>query len=313
MRIVYMGTPEFAVAPLKYLLLNGFDVVAVYTQPDRPAGRGRGLGVSAVKKAALDSGLPVLHPVSLKDAAVLARLADLRPDVIVVAAYGLLLPPAVLELPRYQCVNIHPSLLPRHRGAAPVAGAIMAGDGFTGVSIMLMDRGWDTGAILAQAQIPVMAQDTTGSLTPRLSLVAAQLLPEVLIHWAGGTINPRPQNNDAATYSGTISKEDGQIDWQTPVADIARHVRAFQPWPGCYTCWQGKQLKIIEAVPLPADDIPSPGQVLALPPESGAVLGITAGGGILEIRCLQLAGKRAVAAVDFLRGQRQLIGAVLPS
>jgi len=193
-----------------------------------------------------------------------------------------------------------------------VAAAILSGDEFTGVSIMLMDRGLDTGPVLAQAQVPISGQDTTGSLTAKLSLLAAQLLLEVLPRWTRGEITPRPQNETKASYSGEFSKKDGEIDWHLPAVDIWRRVRAFHPWPGCYTEWQGKQLKIIEAIPLPGDKKLEVGQVVALN-EEGVAFGVNTGEGVLGISKVQLEGKRTMSAAEFLRGQRQLIGAILPS
>jgi len=307
-----MGTPEFALSSLEYLLLNEYEVVAVYTQPDRAAGRGRSLASSPVKKAALDRGLLVLQPVSFKEAGAVAQLASLRPDVIVVAAFGQVLPPSVLDIPRYRCINIHPSLLPKFRGPSPVAAAILAGDKFTGVSLMLMDRGLDTGPVLAQAQVPISAQDTTGSLTAKLSLIGAQLLVEILPRWTRGEIVPRPQNEAEASYTGTLSKREGAIDWRLPAVVIWRRVRAFHPWPGCFTKWQGKQLKIIAAVSLPGEASLEAGRVVALNKE-GVAFGVNTGEGILGILKVQLEGKRTMSSAEFLRGQRQLIGAVLPS
>ncbi|MFQ6122792.1 MAG: methionyl-tRNA formyltransferase [Dehalococcoidales bacterium] len=312
MRIVFMGTPEFAVPSLEQLILKQYQVVAVYTQPDKPAGRGRSLVAPPVKKAALARKLPVVQPVSLKKAEVVAQLADFHPDVIVVAAFGQILPQSVLDIPSYGCINIHPSLLPRFRGASPVAAAILAGDEFTGVSIMLMDSGLDTGPILAQASVPISPHDTTGSLTDKLSLVAPQLLQEVLLRWVKGEITPQPQNEAEATYSGTITKEEGKIDWHLSAIDIWRRVRAFQPWPGCYTRWQGKRLEIIEAVPLPGEVTFEVGRVVAVNKE-GAAFGVNTGDGILGVLKVQLEGRRAMPAVEFLRGQRQFFGAVLPS
>ncbi len=315
MRVVFMGSPEFAILPLEHLILNQYQVVAVYTQPDKPAGRGCSLVSSPLKKAAVSWKLPVVQPVSLKGAGVVEQLAGFHPDVIVVAAFGQVLPQSVLDIPSYGCINIHPSLLPRFRGASPVVAAILAGDEFTGVSIMLMDKGLDTGPILARAQIPVSVQDTTGSLTAKLSLIAAQLLTEVLPCWLRGELTPQPQNEAEATYSGSISKEEGEIDWHLPAIDIWRRVRAFYPWPGCYTRWRGKQLKIIEAVPLPEERTVETGQVVALTPASGGVkaaFGVYTGSGILGVLKVQLEGKRAMPAAEFLRGQRQFIGAVLP-
>ena len=315
MRVVFMGSPEFAILPLEHLILNQYQVVAVYTQPDKPTGRGRSLGSPPLKRAAASWKLPVVQPVSLKGTEVVEQLAGFHPDVIVVAAFGQILPQSILDIPGYGCINIHPSLLPRFRGASPVAAAVLAGDEFTGVSIMLMDRGLDTGPVLARAQIPVLAQDTTGSLTAKLSLIAAQLLLEVLPCWLKGELTPQPQDEAEATYSSSISKEDGEIDWHLPAIDIWRRVRAFYPWPGCYTRWQGKQLKIIGAVPLPEERTLEAGQVVALTPTGGrskAAFGVHTGGGVLGVLTVQLEGKRAMSAAEFLPGQRQFIGAILP-
>ncbi len=312
MRIVFMGTPEFSVTPLQHLVLNQYEVAAVCTQPDRMAGRGRSLASSPVKKVAEELGLPVIQPVNLKKEDVVVELADLRPDIIVVAAFGQILPQSVLDIPEFGCVNLHPSLLPEYRGASPVAAAILGGNEFTGVSMMLMDAGMDTGPVLAQAQIPVADWDTTGSLTSKLSLIAAQLLLDVLPSWVKGEITPRPQNDDEATYCGTITKEEGEIDWRLPAVALWRRVRAFQPWPGCYTRWQGKQLKIIEAVPLSVKKALGTGQVVAVGKEKVG-FGVGTGEGVLGVLEVQLEGKRAMSAVEFLRGQQKLIGAVLPS
>ena len=312
LRIVFMGTPEFAVPPLEQLILNQYQVVAVYTRPDRPAGRGRSLIPAPVKQMAIEQKLTVAQPDSLKKAEVVAQLAGFHPDVIVVAAFGQILPQSVLDIPRYGCLNIHPSLLPRFRGASPVAAAILAGDEFTGVSLMLMDSGLDTGPVLSQESISISPQDTTGSLTAKLSLVAAHLLPDVLAHWVGGEISPQPQNEAEVIYSNPITKEAGKIDWQLSAVDIWRRVRAFQPWPGGYTRWQGKRLGIIEAVPLPGKAALAIGQVVALSREEAA-FGINTGNGILGVTRIQLEGKRAMSAAEFARGQRDFIGAILPS
>ncbi|MBL7166259.1 MAG: methionyl-tRNA formyltransferase [Dehalococcoidales bacterium] len=318
MRIVFMGTPGFAVTPLEQLGDNGYRVVAVYTQPDRAAGRGRSLVAPPLKKAALARGLPVKQPASMKRGPVAEELAGLRPDVIVVAAFGQILPRPVLNIPPLGCVNIHPSLLPRYRGTAPVPGAILNGDTFTGVSIMLMDPGMDTGPVLSRAQIPVAPADTTGSLMSRLSLVGAQTLLDVLPRLARGEIVPQPQDESRATYTSLISKDAGGIDWKLPAVDIARRVRAFQPWPGCYTTWQGRQLKVLEAVHpagetgTPEEDSREAGRVVALKGRAAA-FGVITGDGILGVVRVQMEGKRVMSAADFLHGQRDFIGAVLPS
>jgi len=305
-----MGSPEFAVLPLEHLILNQYPVAAVYTQPDKPAGRGRSLVSTPVKRAAVAHKLPVIQPASLKDAEAVAQLTGFHPDIIVVAAFGQILPQSVLDIPSHGCINLHPSLLPRFRGASPVASAILAGDDFTGVSVMLMDKGLDTGPVLARAQIPISAQDTTGSLTAKLSLIAAQLLLEVLPGWLKGELTPQPQNEAEATHSVLISKQEGKIDWHLPAIDIWRRVRAFHPWPGCYTTWQGKQLKIIEAVPLLREGASDIGQVVAMA-GTKAAFGVGTGSGILGVLKLQMEGKRAMSAADFLKGQRQFIGTIL--
>ena len=337
MRVVFMGTPEFAVPCLQHLVLNQHQVqditagtkdfavpggehlifnqhqvVAVYTQPDKEAGRGRSLAFSPVKQAAVAMGLPVVQPVRLRDAGEVARLAAFKPDVIVVAAFGQILPQSVLDIPKYKCINIHPSLLPKYRGASPVAAAILTGDEFAGVSIMLMDAGLDTGPVLSQAQVAISSQDTTGSLTDKLSLISAQLLLEVLPRWAGGELTPRAQGEAGTVYTAMLTKPEGEIDWRLPAVEIWRRVRAFQPWPGCYTDWRGKQLKIIEAIPLPGEKSLRVGQVVVLN-RGGVGFGVNTGDGILGVLEVQLEGKRAMSAAEFLRGQPQLVGVVLPS
>jgi len=312
LRIVYMGTPEFAVSPLEQLVHKQYPIVAVYTQPDKPAGRGRAPAPSPIKVAALGWKLLVVQPASLKEVGAIEQLASFQPEVIVVAAYGQILPQTVLEIPKHGCVNIHPSLLPKYRGASPVASAILAGEEVTGVTFMLLDAGMDTGPILAQEKVAISSSDTTGSLTSKLSQVAAQLLPDVLERWVGGKISPQLQKEAQATYSRRIAKEDGEIDWRLSAVELWRRVRAFQPWPSAYTFWQGKRLEIIEAVPLPVVADLKVGQAAALNKE-GVVFGISTGKGMLGVVRVQLEGKRAMASDEFLRGQKQLIGAVLPS
>jgi methionyl-tRNA formyltransferase len=311
MRVVFMGTPDFSVLPLEYLILNKYQVAVVYTQPDKPMGRGQALAASPVKRAALARELSVVQPESLKGETAAEQLRSFQPDVIVLAAYGQILPRTILDIPRHGCINIHPSLLPRFRGASPVAAAILAGDEFTGVSIMQMDAGLDTGPVLARAQVPVASWDTTGSLTGKLSLVGAQMLLEVLPRWVKGELAAQPQDEAAAVYSAPISKGEGEIDWHLPAVDIWRRVRAFQPWPGCFTRWQGRQLKIIEAVPLPGQAGIGVGQVIA---RKGAetAFAVGTGDGVLGVIRVQMEGKKAMSAAEFLCGQRQFIGAILP-
>ncbi len=312
MRIVFMGTPEFAVPPLEELIRQKHQVVAVYTRPDKPAGRSRQLMASPVKRVALRYGLPVVQPLSLKSPEEAATLVSFQPEVIVVAAYGQILPPSILDIPEYGCVNIHPSLLPRHRGPSPVAAAILAGDEVSGVTFMLMDAGMDTGPIIAQEKVAVSPQDTTGSLTMKLAEVSAKLLPHVLKRLVAGELPPQPQNHAEASYSRLITKEDGEIDWRLPAVVLWRRVRAFQPWPGAYTRWRKKKLEIIEAVPVLGQANAGVGQVVALE-QGDAAFGVGTGEGILGVLKVQMEGKQEITAAEFLRGQRQFVGSILPS
>jgi methionyl-tRNA formyltransferase len=313
MRIVFMGAPVFSVPALEWLIVSEHQLVAVYTQPDKPAGRGRALSSPPVKRVALEHGLEVRQPKSFKEPGAVELLAQLRPDVIVVAAFGKILPEEVLSIPPFGCINLHPSLLPRHRGPSPIPAAILAGDDWTGVSIMLLDKGIDSGPILAQRRVAIEPQDTTESLTTKLAQIAAQLLEETLPLWLSRALTPQPQLGDA-TYTKLLSKEEGEIDWHLPAVDIERRVRAFHPWPGCYTRWQGKVLKILEASPLSDTSFGGqrgePGRVVPL---AGGGVGVQTGGGVLKLRRVQLEGRREMGAEDFLRGQRGFSGALLPS
>ena len=306
-----MGTPEFSVLPLERLIEDGHHLVAVYTQPDRPAGRRLAPAPPPVKVAAAARGIPVKQPLSLRDAA--AEITALRPDVLVVAAFGQILRQSVLDAAPLGGVNIHPSLLPCYRGMSPVPAAILAGDPFTGVSIMQMDRGMDTGPVLARGRVPIADNDTTGSLTSKLSVVAAMLLLEVLPRLARGEIVAQPQDDAVASTAGKIDAASGEIDWRRPAGDIWRRVRAFEPWPGSYTSWRGKRLKIVAAVPFDAAlslDEGEIGQVIVLPGKPPR-LAVVTGEGALELTGLQLAGKRTLTAGEFLLGQREFAGAVL--
>jgi len=311
MRIVFMGTPQFAVPVLEALVEGGYEVAGVYTRADKPAGRGRAVVHSPVKERALAYGLAVHQPRSLRTPEERDRLMSLAPEAVVVAAYGQLLPQEILDIPPLGCINVHPSLLPRHRGASPIAGAILSGDEVTGVSIMLLDKGMDTGPVLSRATVPVMEKDNTGTLTARLSRTGAQLLMETLPRWAAGKLSPQPQDEEQATYTQPISKESGRIDWTLPAVEIWCRVRAYNPWPGSFTAWQGKTLKIIEAVPLPGRG--PAGKVVAARQGDAAPVAVYAGEGMLGILQLQLEGKRVMAAGDFLRGQRGFIDSTLPS
>jgi len=306
-----MGTPDFGVPALVGLVESGYEVVAVYTQPDRPSGRGRALLYSAVKTAAVEHGLDVLQPATLRSPDETERLAALKPDLVVVAAYGLILPRSILDVPGHGCINVHPSLLPRYRGATPVPAAILAGDEDTGVTIMLMDEGMDTGPVLSQFVVGVEPDDTTGSLTARLARAGARLLNETIPLWLDGSLVPQPQDESQATYTAPISKRDGAIDWHLPASVIERRVRAFNPWPGCYTRWRGRLLRIHEAVSLHKEGAALPGRVKEMEPGQPAIVGVETGEGIIGLLSVQLEGKRAMSAAEFLRGQRDIVGGLL--
>jgi methionyl-tRNA formyltransferase len=291
------------------LIDEGYHVAAVYTRPDAPAGRGRSLAVSPVKQLADKLGLSVVQPRSLKKPEAQEELRKFAPDVIVVAAYGLILPQAVLDIPRLGSINVHASLLPKHRGAAPISAAILAGDGFTGVSIMHMDVGIDTGAVYSRSMIPILDRDTTGALTDRLSIIGAMALLDVLPQVKKGVIEAVPQLVEGASYSPMLSKEAGHIVWNKPALDIWRQVRAFQPWPGAYTTWEGKLLKLIETMPGVTESGAAPGTVIEMHGETP--IGVATCDGMLGVKTLQLEGKKPVTAGDFLRGARGFIGAVL--
>jgi methionyl-tRNA formyltransferase len=299
LRIVFAGTPDFAVPPLDALHAAGHRLVAAYTQPDRPAGRGQALASSPVKQRALQLGIAVEQPASLKSDAAVARLRELAPDLLVVVAYGLILPQAVLDVPRHGCWNIHASLLPRWRGAAPIQRAILAGDEATGITIMQMDAGLDTGPMLLTRRTPIGPREHGGSLHDRLAGLGAEAIVAAIAGWQAGRIAPQPQPGDGATYAAKIRKEEARIDWAQPALAIDRQVRAFNPWPVAETTWAGRQLRVWQAEPDPVEpkDGTSPGAVL----ESAAGrLVVATGAGALRLTQVQLAGKRAMPAAEFL-------------
>jgi methionyl-tRNA formyltransferase len=305
--VVFMGTPEFAVPTLE-ALAEQHEVTGVVTQPDRPGGRGRKCTPPPVKETALALGIEVFQPRSLRSPDVIAHLAAWQPDVIVVAAFGQIVPPPVLDLPPHGCLNVHASLLPRYRGAAPISAAIAAGDDETGVTIMQMDEGLDTGPIVSQARQPIGPEDTTGTLTAALAQLGAQLLIETLPGWLAGSVEATPQDEAQATHCRMLTKEDGEIDWNAPATALDRQVRASDPWPGAYTTWHGRRLKVVRARPRPGwRGAGQPGQVIEL--ERG--IGVATGEGALELIEVQLAGKKAVDVAAFVRGQRDLVGSVL--
>ena len=306
-----MGTPDFGVPVLRSLVASTYDVVAVYTRPDRPAGRGRQPMPSPVKRAAVEACIPVVEPLSLREEMSGPTLLDWRPDLVVVAAFAYLLPPAVLSAPRHGCLNVHPSLLPRYRGSSPVATALLNGDTETGVSIMLMDSGLDTGPVLSQGRVAIGDDDTTGSLTMRLAELGARLLLRTIEGWLGGRLEPRPQRADEATFSARITAGEGRLNWSLPAAVLGRQVRAYHPWPGSHTAWKGQRLKVHSAVALPMQHPQPPGTVIELPKPLS--VGVVTGEGVLALRSIQLEGKREVAAEEFVRGHRDFLGAHLDS
>jgi len=294
LRLVFMGTPDFSVPILENLIHAGHEVAAVYSQPARPAGRGHQLRPSPVAAAAEARGIPVRTPKSLKAADEQEAFAALKADVAIVAAYGLILPKAILDAPRSGCINVHASLLPRWRGAAPIQRCIEAGDPVTGVTIMQMDEGLDTGAMLLMEDIPITPTTTGGSLHDDLSAMGARMAVEVLKRLEAGSLLAEPQPPEGVTYAAKLAKEEGRIDWRRPAAAIDRQLRAFTPWPGVWFELNGERIKLISAKPVAGKG--EPGQVL------DDKLTVACGEGALSIATLQRAGKGALSAMELLRG-----------
>jgi methionyl-tRNA formyltransferase len=304
LRLIFAGTPEFALPSLAACLASDADVVAVYTQPDRPAGRGRKLSASPVKQAAFAAGIPIEQPVSLKAVGAQATLEALRPDLLVVVAYGLILPSAVLNLPTHGCWNVHASLLPRWRGAAPIQRAILAGDRVTGVSLMQMDAGLDTGAVLLERSTPIHADDTGGSLHDRLAELGAQVLAEGLAALLAGTVPPaRAQADTGASYAHKLEKSQAELDWQQAAVTLERQVRAFDPWPVATTHIAGEPVRVWAAQALDREHGAVPGSVIAAGAEG---IDVACGNGALRINALQRAGGRRLSAADYLNGRPEL-------
>ena len=318
MSIAFVGTPAFAVPSLRRLASAGHEISAVVTQPDRPAGRHRTPLPPPVKVAAEGLGLRVLQPESLRDPRAVGELRALAPEVIVVVAYGQILRPDVLAIPPHGVLNVHPSLLPRWRGASPIPAAILAGDEQTGVTIMLMDAGMDSGPVLSQRALAVDVNDTAASLSERLSAAGAELLADTLPRWLSREIEPTPQDHSQATTCPLLRKEDGAIDWRLPATEVWRSVRAYNPWPGAYTSLDGEPLRIWRAWPLDFDSSAEAGTVVEMDDASkeklpadvapAAALAVQTGSGILVPLEMQRAGRRALSADEFRRGIRRLIG-----
>jgi methionyl-tRNA formyltransferase len=309
MRVIFLGTPEFAAIPLEALARDArYQVVGVVTQPDRAAGRGRAPDPPPVKRAALQLGIPVFQPESLRDPAAVEQLAALRPDVGVVAAYGEILRKNVLAIPPHGYVNIHPSLLPRHRGPTPVPGAILAGDTETGVTVMLLDAKMDSGPLLAQRRVPLPPDARGGPLTEELFRLGSALLLDTLASYVAGTLAPEPQDDSQASYTRLLKKEDGAIDWGSDAIQIERMTRAYDPWPGAHTSWRGQPFKIIAARIHPEwAGGAAPGALL--PGPDG--VWVATGAGAVELLAVQPSGKRPLAAADWWRGLRETVGARL--
>ncbi len=317
-RVLFMGTPEIAIPTLRALVaMPDVVVVAVVTRRDQRVGRGQTLTPPPVKQAAQDLGLPILQPGSLKRPEAQTLLASYAPDAIVVFAFGQILPPAVLALPPHGCLNIHTSLLPRYRGASPITAALLSGDPVTGTTIMLMAEGLDTGPILAQAVLTINPAETTATLTDRLAEQGASLLTATLPRWLAGEITPQPQDDSNATMTRLIRKEDGIIDWTLSAPEIDRQVRAYTPWPGASTLWRGQPLKILAAHVAEDDEtaVPAtPGTVVTTRQGKTAQLGVVCGADtVLILEMIQLPGKRALPAIEVLRGYPALGNARLPS
>jgi methionyl-tRNA formyltransferase len=312
-KVIFMGTPDFAIPSLQALVEAGCDVVAVVTQPDKPTGRKRILTPTPVKVEAMKHEIPVLQPVKLRDPSAVAELAALQPDLIVTAAYGQILPKAVLDLPAHGCINIHASLLPKYRGGAPIQYAIMKGDPVTGVTIMYMAEGLDTGDMISRVEVPISEQDHTGSMHDKLSIAGAELLKSILPDLLAGRIQAVPQNNDEASYAPNISREDEQIRWERSTHEIYNQVRGLYPWPVAFTLWNGQRLKVWSCRTevqhaSKGREAAVPGTVLQSNSEG---IEVATGDGTIWLTEIQPAGKKAMLAAEFNRGSSIPQGTIL--
>ncbi|UGB38197.1 methionyl-tRNA formyltransferase [Frateuria soli] len=307
MRVVFAGTPEFSVPCLEACLASGAQVVAVYTQPDRPAGRGRKLAPSPVKQAALDAGLPVEQPETLKSAEAQATLAAYAPDLMVVVAYGLILPRKVLAIPTLGCWNVHASLLPRWRGAAPIQRAILAGDAESGVDLMRMEAGLDTGPVLLEKRTPIGPDDTGGTLHDRLSMLGAEVLAEGLRRTlAGEVLDATCQPDDGVTYAHKLDKAEAKLDFTRPAIELERTVRAFDPWPVAEGAIAGESVRIWAARAIERQHGAAPGQVVAVSRDG---IDLACGEGALRVTAVQRPGGKRISAADYLNARPELRGA----
>ncbi|WNR46575.1 methionyl-tRNA formyltransferase [Paenibacillus roseipurpureus] len=312
MNIIFMGTPDFAVPSLQLLLAEGYNVTTVVTQPDRPKGRKRVLTPTPVKVEAEKHGIPVLQPVKLREAASVEQIRQLAPDLIVTAAYGQILPKSVLDLPKFGCINIHASLLPKYRGGAPIHHAVMRGEAETGVTIMYMAVGLDTGDMISHVALPIEDTDTTGTLFEKLSIAGADLLKRTLPDLLAGRIQAVPQNEADAVYSPNIRREDELLDWSRPALELWNHIRGLNPFPGAYTFWNGEVLKVWASLKPQAvtgrEQSAAPGTVLSCSEQGIEVM---TGAGSLWLTEIQPAGKKAMPIAEFIRGVQIPAGTVL--
>jgi methionyl-tRNA formyltransferase len=302
--VVFMGTPDFSV-PILQALIKQYSVIGVVTQPDRPAGRKQQIHVSPVKQVALDHQIPVLQPERLRRPEAIAELKQWQPDVYVVAAFGQILPQSVLDIPQHGSINVHASLLPRWRGAAPIQAALRAGDAETGVTIMKMDAGLDTGPMLKMRAIPIASDETGASLHDKLSVLGAELLIETLPGYLDGIILPQAQPEAGITIAPQVKKEEGNIDWSQDAQTIERLIRAFTPWPGTFSFFKGQQLKILNSEVVSGSA--APGKVVKV--TNGIAVGT--GRNLLRLKTIQLAGRKAMPVEEFVKGQADFIYATL--
>ncbi len=305
MRIIFAGTPAFAAETLKALIDTEHDVCAVYTQPDRPAGRGRKLTASPVKQVALEHNIPVEQPLNFKTDDAVQTLAAYQADLMIVVAYGLLLPQVVLDTPKLGCINVHASLLPRWRGAAPIQRAILAGDKESGVCIMQMEAGLDTGPVLAEARCPITNEDTAQMLHDRLAILGAAILVETLSDIEQRQKQAKPQNDALSTYASKLDKKEADIDWQAPAQDILRKINAFNPWPVAQTHWHDDVFRIWQAELVDEQTLQTAGEIVKV---TKAGIDVATSNGILRITELQMPGKRAMSVQDFLNANSMKVG-----
>ncbi|MEA3464493.1 MAG: methionyl-tRNA formyltransferase [Thermodesulfobacteriota bacterium] len=307
-RTVFMGTPDFALSTLAGLIDLELNMVGVFTQPDRPKGRGKKLAAPPVKELAAKHGIPVFQPQRLRDEEAVVQVAELAPDLIVVVAYGQILPQSVLDIPKYGCINVHASLLPRHRGAAPINKAIIDGDQIAGVTTMMMDIGLDTGDMLVKHSVDIFPQETAGQLHDRLAKLGCEAMVETVARLCAGTLKRESQDDSQSTYASMMKKEDGRIDWQQDAATIHNLVRGLDPWPGAYTTLEGETLKVADTRVCEGSGVS--GTVLHA---DGDGVIVACGDGALKIDGLQLPGKKRLCAADFLRGRTLEVGTQLGS